>query len=77
MGAVDVRKFVEWYMKMDYEGGPAEMARWGPMECGSRELDAAMEQLWFALGRVDRTIMNIEELYDDEIKAVREELDEG
>lgn len=69
-------QFLEFYDKMDWEGGIEGIIRHGHNGSGFSNLDDALTAVEEAMDTVDNLIFTIQTKYKDEIKALRETEDD-
>lgn len=65
-------KFVTWYSKMEYEGGPSELARYGYVDSGNVKLNDLMSELAVLQTRIYDRVGELEEQYKEEINKLYE-----
>lgn len=66
---VDVAKFIQFYEKLDYEGGVEAYARYGAGDSGDVKLNTLMEELDGVLLDIDSRLVEINNDYKNEIDA--------
>lgn len=64
----DIKKYAQWYAKMDYEGGLSEMlAHSGAGNTGDAELDAILVQVEEAMSAAYYRMNRIEDTFGEAI----------
>lgn len=69
---IDLEQFVEWHRKMESEGGVAELAEYGRVPSGSKEIDQLMDSLADLLDDIYSEVDDIMEQYEDEIDKLQD-----
>lgn len=65
----DIKRYADWYAKMDYEGGLADIVDYGDLDSGDSVLDDILETLKEALHAARARMHDIKQKYGDAIYA--------
>ena len=61
------QQFAEWYRKMDWEGGVAELVQYGDYDSGDLPLDNLLDELNSLLQAINSRINELVKKYGDDM----------